>query len=192
MRVAHLGASESFSARAALRFAHEAGVEAVLVARDSPAAVLDALERGEAELAVLPIANSSVGLVRAALEALVGRRLVLAGEVAVPVDLVLWVARADVGASSIERVASHPMALRQCARALARLLPGFEPLAWSDTASAARALARGELDLRTAVLAAEEAGLHHGLHALARDVQDEPDSRTFFALLRRADGPGVD
>src|SRR5262249_44214826 len=150
----------------------------------SPSAVLDALARGAAELAVLPIANTTGGLVRASIDAIGAGELELAGEVALPVRFTLW-ARAGVALEEIERVASHPQAFAQCARFLERTLPGRARVAWSDTASAARDLANGTLDPRTAVLASWRAGELSHLTPLARDAQDEADNRTFFAVLRR-------
>jgi prephenate dehydratase len=192
LRIAHLGSSGSFSEEAALEHARAAGVEAELVPAPTFASVLDALARGAAERAVLPIASTGGGLVLAALAALSGRRFALAGELALPVRLSLWVRRAELAPASLARVASHPQALRQCARTLARLVPSCAPLEWSDTASAARDLASGLLDERTAVLASARAGERHGLHALAVDVQDEPDNRTLFAVLRRDGRDGVE
>jgi len=138
---------------------------------------------------VLPVANSCGGLVWTTLAALGGRGLELVDEVLVPVRFALFAARAGLELAAIERIASHPQAFRQCERTLARLLPGRERLAWSDTASAARDLAAGELDELTAVLASARAGERYGLALLAADVHDQPDNRTFFAVLRRSRGP---
>jgi prephenate dehydratase len=185
LRIAHLGASGSFSVEAALLHAEREGRAAELTGAPTPAEVLELLAREACELAVLPVASSSGGLVWPTLVALGGRGLGLAGEVELSVRFSLLAARAGLVPAEIERVASHPQALRQCARALARLLPGRATVAWSDTASAARDLAAGVLDARTAVLASARAGERYGLAPLARDVGDDPRSRTFFAVLRR-------
>jgi chorismate mutase/prephenate dehydratase len=192
VRIAHLGSAGSFSAEAALHLAAEAGLQAELRGAATFARVIELVQRGEAEYAVLPIASSSVGLVHGALAVLAGCGLVLAGEVAVPVRLALWVRDERVDAAALTRVASHPMALRACAGGLARILPGRALLEYADTATAARDLARGALDARTAVLASETAGRCHGLCLLARDLQDERDARTFFAVLRPPGAAGVE
>ncbi len=191
LRIAFLGASGSFSEEAARAYAERVGREAELVGAEqlgsaAPAAVLDALARGACELAVLPVANTTGGLVWPTLQALGARSFEVVEEVVLEVRFALFGARADIALDEIERVASHPMAFKQCARTLARLLPGRATLASSDTASAARDLAAGRLDAHTAVLAAERAGARHGLALLARDVHDQPDNRTFFAVLRHA------
>ena len=190
-RIAFLGVRGSFSEEAAARYAERSVASAELLGADelgssAPAAVLDALARGACELAVLPVANSSAGLVRPTLAALRGRAFELVDEVALPVRLALFAARPGLALAGIQRVASHPMALAQCAQTLARLLPGRGTLERGDTASAARELAAGTLDARTAVVASERAGERYGLAPLALDVQDRPDNRTFFAVLRHA------
>jgi prephenate dehydratase len=192
LSIAHLGTSGSFSEEAALAWAREFEAVPELVSGETPAAVLALLARGAAERAVLPLANSSAGLVRPAVAALARGGFELEGELVLPVRLVLWVRDARVTAARITRVASHPQALAQCARTLARLMPGHTTLPWSDTASAARALAEGRLDEHTAVVASARAGALHELAALARDVHDQPDNRTFFAVFRRAGQPAVD
>lgn len=186
--LAHFGASGSLSEEAALAHARELGCAAELVPRRVARDVLRAVETGAAERAVLPVANSVGGLVRASLDALAGHALVWVGEVALQVRFAL-LARAGTELASVRAVASHPQAFRQCARTLARLLPGRVELEASDTASAARALAAGELAPDTAVLASARAGAQHGLALLVPDVHDEPSNRTYFGVWARAPRP---
>ena len=195
-RIAYFGASGSFGEEAAHAYAERSGGAAGFLGADelgsaTPEAVLEALERGRCELALLPVANSSAGLVWPTLQALAGRRFELVDEVELPVRLALLVARPGIAPARIARVASHPLALRLCARNLARLLPARPALPWSDTASAARALATGALDARTAVVASPRAGELHGLTLLAREVHDQPDNRTFFAVFRHVCGTAL-
>jgi prephenate dehydratase len=192
LRIAYLGSAGSFSEEAARSYAGRLGHAVELHGAPAPAAVLERLARGGCDLAVLPVANSCGGLVWTTLAALGGRGLELVDEVLVPVRFGLFAARSGLGLADVERVASHPQAFRQCERTLARLLPGRERLPWGDTASAARDLAAGELDERTAVLASAHAGERFRLAPLAADVHDEPDNRTFFAVLRRSRGAALD
>jgi prephenate dehydratase len=186
LRIAFLGSSGSFSEEAARLHAERAGVVAELVGASAPAAVLALVACGAAQRAVLPVANTSSGLVWPVLSAIGASTFTLLDEVALPVRFSLFAARAGLAPAGIERVASHPQAFLQCTRALARLLPGRTSVAWSDTASAARDLAAGVLDERTAVLAARATGERFGLTLLADDVHDSADNRTFFAVLGAA------
>lgn len=201
LRIGFLGANGSFCEEAAAVHAARLGREAEFLGATelgsaAPAAVLAALAGGRCELAVLPVANSTAGLVWPTLQALGTRAFELVDEIVLPVRFALFTARAELALAEIERVASHPMAFKQCARSLARLLPHLSPqrlaLACSDTASAARDLAAGRLDACTAVLASERTGTRHGLALLARDVHDQPDNRTFFAVLRHTREPVVE
>ncbi len=188
LRIGYLGACGSFSEEAALVHAERLACAAELGGESTPGEVLARLACGACDLAVLPVANSCGGLVWPTLSALSEHDIVLADEVVLPVRVSLFAARQGIEPAAIERLASHPQALRQCARTLARLLPGRAPLPWSDTASAARDLAAGVLDERTGVLCSARAGERYGLALLAADVHDEPDNRTFFAVLRPAPG----
>ncbi|HEX6884998.1 MAG TPA: prephenate dehydratase domain-containing protein [Planctomycetota bacterium] len=190
--IACFGSRGSFGAEAAERLRAERYPGAVLVMAATPEEALALLARGAVERAVVPVANSSAGLVADTLAALGGRRLVLDGELVLPVRITLWVRDARVAPGAIRSVASHPHALAQCRRTLGRLLGAHAERAWRDTAAAASALALGELGPETAVLASRAAGAAAGLHALQHDVQDAPDNRTFFAVLRRPAGNAVE
>jgi prephenate dehydratase len=185
LALAHLGAPGSFSEEAAQLWAARAGLVLEPRGCGSFEAVLAELALGRAGLAILPLANSSAGLVRPALAALLDGSFELVDELALVVRLSLWAAHPEVRREQVERVASHPWALLQCRRYLACELPGRSLLEWSDTGAAARDLAAGRLDEHTLVLASERAGALHGLARVAADVQDEPRNRTFFALLKR-------
>jgi len=185
LRLGHLGSQGSFSEEAALAYARRVGKQAALRGAATPAAVLELLESGDVENAVLPVANTAGGLVWPTLAALGRHALELLDEVVLPVRFSL-LALPGVELATIECVASHPQAFRQCAGWLERALPGRPTLPWSDTASAARDLAAGALGERAAVLASTQAGELHGLVTLASDVHDRHDNRTFFAVLGRA------
>lgn len=186
LTIGYLGSCGSFSEEAARVHAGRCNRPTLFRGAPGAAAVLERLARGECDLAVLPVANSSGGLVRPTLEALGGRTFEVVGEIVLPVRFSLFAVRPGITLANIEQIASHPQAFEQCARTLEQLLPGRATVSWSDTASAARDLSAGVLDERTAVLASSRAGERHGLALLAADVQDEPDNRTYFAVLRRA------
>jgi len=190
--IVYFGAPGSFSEEAARSHARAQDLEADFEPALDPCAALERLSSGTAQRVVLPVANSTGGLVRATLRALGCRPHELLGEVTLPVRFSLW-GRAAAAPASLARVASHPQAFAQCAGFLGRELPRCELLPWNDTASAAAALAQGELGPDSAVLASEAAGSRHALVRLARDVQDRSDNRTFFGVFgRRVPGPGVD
>jgi prephenate dehydratase len=128
---------------------------------------------------MLPLRNSRAGPVEEVAQLLAARPLRVIAEYDLPVRMhLLGVAGADL--AGIRTVTSHPMALRQCADALAALAVTTQ--AAPNTAVAARALA----DPACAVLASEAAAQAYGLIILRRDVHDDPDNVTRFARVVRA------
>ena len=178
--------------------------------RPSPSvgAALDAVRAGEVDAAVVPIENSVEGGVSATLDALAaGGRLVIVGEVLVPVVFVL-AARPGTALDAVRVVGSHPHALAQCRGWLADRLPGATTTETTSTAAAAAALSvvgdaagprppersphaaapRGEV-LHDAALCAAPAASAAGLEVLAASVADRPGAVTRFVAVARPGSP---
>ncbi len=137
-----------------------------------------AVETGRANYGVVPVENTTEGAVTPTLDALADTNLHIVAEVAVPVELALL--SKSGAAAKVKRIASHPHALAQCRRYLARHFPGVEtePAA-STSEAAARAARNGGL----AAIAGELAARVHGLKVVARAIQDEPGNRTRFLVI---------
>ena len=174
----------------------------------SVVAALDAVRAGEVDAAVVPIENSVEGGVSATLDALAaGERLVIVGEVLVPVVFVL-AAAPGTALGAVRVVGSHPHALAQCRGWLAEHLPGATTTATASTAAAASALAvTGEgapsslgtaprdralprtvahdTVLHDAALCAAPAAAAAGLEVLAPSVADRTGAITRFVAVAR-------
>jgi prephenate dehydratase len=183
-RVAFLGPHGTFTEEALLSQPDLAEGELVPI-RSIPEVIAE-VERGEADLGVVPIENSIEGSVNATLdtlafetdpEVLIQRELVLA------IDLNL-VARSGTELADVRQVSSHPHASAQCREWLARKLPGVEVVAANSTAEAAQEIARSKRVGRAAISTALAANLY-GLVVLAADVEDHPENQTRFVLLGR-------
>jgi prephenate dehydratase len=87
---------------------------------------------------------------------------------------------------ALQRVRSHPQALSQCQRYLARHGLQAEPA--FDTAGSARDLA-AEPESGVGVIASELAAELYGLEILDRDIQDYPFNYTRFFILAREAPP---
>jgi prephenate dehydratase len=143
-------------------------------------AALAAVRSGDADAAVVPMENSVEGSVPATMDGLAdGAPLVITREVFLPVTMRL-VARPGTALTDVRSLASHPHALAQCARWVARHLPGVSPLPTTSTALAARAVADGEFD---AAVCAPIAGERYGLATLVDDIADFPGAVTRFVLV---------
>ncbi len=160
---------------------------------------------GDADHAVIPVWNSTVGHIETAIAALddVADRMGVVEEILVPVRHCL-LALPGTALSDVRQVGSHPMALRQCARFFAAY-PAVTAREAYDTGGAARELAQhtsrqaseggsdGDpwyADLhdvpaeQLAVIASARAAARHGLQILLADIQDETDNATRFVVVR--------
>jgi len=176
--VAYQGVPGAFGEAACLRFL--AGWTPV--AHASFEAVAAAVATGAAERGMLPAENSIAGPVPGVADLVAARGLAIRARHALPIALHL-LAAPGVALGSIRRVASHPVALAQCARWCAARGLIAEPA--PNTAIAARALAAsGEPTL--GVAASERAAAVHGLAIVARAIHDHNDNvTTFWEIARR-------
>lgn len=143
-------------------------------------AALDAVRRGEADFALVPIENSVEGVVARTLDELAtGEPLVVAGEVTLPVSFALMT---KTGQSQITSIATHPHAESQCRSYIALHYPHAEIVATASTAAAAQALTRGEFD---AAIASSAAAEHFGLTVIAENIGDNDGAVTRFVLVRK-------
>lgn len=148
------------------------------------AAVVDAVLGGEAELGMLPLENVCAGPVPGTADLIAASPVRVVRHVELPVRMHL-LAVPGTSLESIRIVASHPVALAQCSKALKEL--GIMTEGAANTASAAKSLAESGAADR-AVLASERAAVAYGLAILRRNLEDRDDNRTIFAII----GPGRD
>jgi prephenate dehydratase len=174
MTVAYQGAPGAFSHQACLSFlpGHAA------IPRPTFAGVAAAVAQGVIEYGMLPLSNSRAGEVEGIRQLIEGAGLTIEAEHRLPVRLhLLGLPGSRLG--QVRTVSSHPMALKQCARSLLRL--GLKGREAANTALAAQSLDRPTV----AALASEAAAEIYGLNIVLRDLQDDPDNSTLFALVRR-------
>src|SRR3954452_15078663 len=168
-RYAYLGPEGTF-AHAALRTI-PAAAKGDLQPQPSVTAALDAVRRGEADHALVPIENSVEGSVAATLDELAaGDPLIVTREVLLPVTFVLMV-KPGTGLADVRRVATHPHAAAQCRRWMTATLPDATVVPALSTAEAAATLADGSAQ-HDAAIAAPIAADRYRLTVLAEDIED--------------------
>lgn len=181
--MAYLGPAGTFSEEVAIRYA--AGTTTPLDLEPYPGIdlVINAVEKNEVELGIVPVENSLEGSVNMTLDLLRDCNVKIQGEILHPVQHFLLAQKGET-LSGIREVYSHPQALAQCRRNLARLLPGVPTLATTSTAEAARLAlqcpGRG-------VVASRHAASIYGLTVLQAHLQDESGNVTRFLLLSKED-----
>lgn len=146
---------------------------------------LEAVSSKTAELAVIPIENSTAGRVADMHHLLPESGLYIIGEHFSPIHHALM---AVPGATieGLNKVTSHIQALHQCRGALRKIGVTSEP--FLDTAGAARHIA--ELgDPTVGALASELAAEVYGLDILKTHMQDRAENTTRFVVLSRTPAP---
>jgi prephenate dehydratase len=135
---------------------------------------------GEAEFAVVPLENSSVGSIAANYDLLWRSPVIIVSEVYLDVHHnLLALPGAKLG--DIKEIYSHPVALEQCQKFLATV-PGAKPIAHLDTSSAAFHV-KNTGDPKLAAIASEFAAAETGLNILQRNVEDHSGNRTRFGIV---------
>ncbi|NOY40667.1 MAG: prephenate dehydratase [Planctomycetes bacterium] len=179
-RIAYLGPEYTYSHLAAIE---QFGQTATLVPVGTIASVFEEVERGHADFGLIPIENSTDGRVVDALECLAKSSVKICGEVPLRIRHCLL----GVGTrSDIRRVLSKPQAISQCRNWLGKHLPNAVLTAVASTADAARQASK---DAKTAAIASQQAGVNHSLSVLARNIEDDPNNMTRFAVIGAESGP---
>lgn len=152
------------------------------------AGIFEAIKSGAATAGMLPVENALAGTVSQAYELLMEHDFRVQGEHILPVRHCL-LAPPGTTLQDVRKVRSHPQALAQCAATLRRR--GWEPVAWNDTAGAARDLA-AQPEPHTAAIASALAGELYGLNMLERSIEDDPNNSTRFFVIGSTDAPRRD
>jgi prephenate dehydratase len=143
------------------------------------------VEQRRADCGMLPIENSLAGSVVQSYELLMEHDLRVRAEVILRVRHNLMAAP-GTQMEDLKQVKSHPQALAQCERYLARR--GLEAVPHFDTAGSARDLAQNP-EPETGVIASALAAELYGLEILEPDVEDLPFNYTRFFVLGHDDPP---
>jgi chorismate mutase/prephenate dehydratase len=175
IRVAYLGPAGTFSEQAALLF-FGSSIEHIACA--SIDEVFRATASGSASYGVVPVENSTEGVVSRSKDLFLHSPLHIIGETSLLVRHNLL--RVTSGMEGIEAVYAHPQALAQCQGWLTANLPNAERHPAASNAEGARLASTNPA---WAAIASERAGTQFGLHNLAHGIQDDAFNRTRFAVL---------
>ncbi|MEL6169632.1 MAG: prephenate dehydratase [Pseudomonadota bacterium] len=143
--------------------------------------VVETVRRGDAELAMLPVENSTYGRVADIHRLLPASGLNIVAEAFVRVRIALM-AKPGARLQDIRTVRAHLVLIPQCRQFLATHGINAEPSA--DSAGAAADLSRTDIADEGA-LASTLAAEIHGLTVLAHDIEDETNNTTRFVIMAR-------
>ena len=175
VRVAYLGPAGTFSEQAALQF-FGASIEHVpCISIDE---VFRATAAGSASYGVVPVENSTEGVVSRSLDLFLHSPLHIVGELSLMVRHHLL--RTTPSLEDIEAVYAHPQALAQCQGWLNTHLPDVERRTAFSNAEGARLAATNP---NWAGIASDRAATQFALHTAAHAIQDDAFNRTRFAVV---------
>lgn len=175
VRVAYLGPAGTFSEEAAVQFFGSSIEHVPCTSFDE---VFRAATAGTAEYGVVPVENSTEGVVSRSLDLLLNSPLHIVGEVSLMVRHNLL--RLSDSLEGIEVVFAHPQALAQCQGWLTTHLPHAERRAASSNAEGARLATTHPA---WAGIAGARAATQFSLHTPAHAIQDDAFNRTRFAVV---------
>jgi prephenate dehydratase len=182
MRIAYLGPAGTFT-EDALGEAFDGDFEPLRLPTIRDAIL--AVERGEADRALVPVENSIEGSVRDTLDTLAfdAEAVAIVGEHDFSVRAML-IAREPLELAAIEGVLSHPQPLAQCARFLRENLPGAERQSVESTAAAVKTVSESEA--RWAAIGARAAAEIYGCTILREGIEGEANNVTRFVWIAPA------
>lgn len=178
-KIAYQGVSGAYSHLACKRVFPD---YQAIACEDFQSAIL-MVEQGQAELAMIPLENSTAGRVEEIYRLLPKTHLQIVGEHFEPVNHCL-LALAGVRLEDIKTVSSHPQALAQCFNHLAKL--NIKAVADVDTALSAKDLASNASNKTHGAIASILAAELYGLKVVAENFQDVNGNTTRFIILAKS------
>ena len=175
-RVVFQGAEGAYSQAAMIQyFGEQVNSFHVETFRDA----MIAIDEGSADFAVLPIENSTAGIVSEIYDLLVEFENYIVGEQIIRIEHCLM-AVPGTEISDIRTVYSHPQSLMQSARFLNQY--GWQQISMQNNAFAAKKVA-ADLDKTQAAIASEYAAKLYGLEVLKKGVNQSSTNSTRFIIV---------
>lgn len=176
-RILYQGVEGAYSQAAAIQFfGEDADFANVKTWEDA----MNALSGGRADYAVLPIENSSAGMVGDVYDLLVKYDNYIVGETEVKVEHAL-LGLPEAGMEDIRVVYSHPQGLMQCSKFLSEH-KDWEKISTDNTAGSAKKVLEDQ-DISQAAIASERAGKLYGLKVLKAPINFNAANTTRFVIL---------
>jgi chorismate mutase/prephenate dehydratase len=178
--VAIQGIDGSYSHLAAQQFFDAKGITPSYVRSSTFADAIHAVQEGTADVAVLPVENTTSGAISEVYDVLLDSQLHFVGDVRFRVrHCLLGVAGASI--EGLRRIYCHPQAVTQCSEFLAGL-DQVELVYFSDTALSGKRI--GEMnDAGVAAIASEEAARLYGLDILKTGIANQEENYTRFVVV---------
>jgi chorismate mutase/prephenate dehydratase len=182
MSIAYLGPEATFTHQAAIR---RFGSSLKYVAQKTIADIFTEVSKGRADYGVVPVENSTEGVVTHTLDMFVDSDLKIVSQIVLPIQYCL-AAKSKTAKAKIQKIYVHPQALGQCRSWIQKHLPHVEILEASSNARSAELAAK---DKSAAAVTGFLAAGKYGLEILEQDIQDNAANATRFLVLGRTCSP---
>lgn len=180
IKIAFLGPAATFTHQACMRYFGRSGE---FVPKKDIADVFDDVEKGRVDFGVVPIENTTEGVVSHTLDMFVSSQLKICAEVMFEVSLALI--NKTGRTSDIVKVCSHPNPLAQCRTWLKNNLPNTLVFDVSSTALAAQMASE---DRGVAAIASVAAADIYDLRVIEKNIEDNANNFTRFLVICKKDG----
>lgn len=180
MTIAFLGPAATFTHQAAVR---RFGSSLRYSAQKTIADVFAEVSRNRADYGVVPVENSTEGVVTHTLDMFVDSELKIVAQIVMRIQQCLV---GNGRRNQIKKLFSHPQALAQCRGWLQNNLPEVEVIETSSTTRAAEHAAENK---NAAAIASSLAAERCNLRVLEADIQDNSENVTRFLVLGRQISP---
>lgn len=181
LHIAYLGPEGTFTQAAVQKHFGRSVVQRPMGAIDE---IFREVAAGSANFGVVPVENSTEGMVTHTLDMFMYSSLRICGEILLRVHQHV-IGRMD-SLAEVRTVYAHQQSLAQCREWLDANVPSAERVSVSSNGEAAR---RAAEEPGTAAIASEMAAEIYGLSTLAERVEDEPDNTTRFLVIGDHDVP---
>ena len=176
LKIAFLGPEGTFTQAAALKHFGKSIRSTPLRAIDE---VFREVEAGSADYGVVPVENSTEGVVNHTLDMFLQSPLRICGEVQMRINHHLLTHAAEL--TAIRRIYSHRQSLAQCREWLDANLPRVEQIEVSSNGEAALRVGNEAND--AAAIAGQGAADIYQVPILVRNIEDEPNNTTRFLII---------
>ncbi|QFU01905.1 P-protein [Halomonas sp. THAF5a] len=182
VKVAYLGPEGTFTQQASLKHFGESAISLPMAAIDE---VFREVEAGAVNYGVVPVENSTEGVINHTLDSFMDSSLRICGEVVLRIHHHLLVGE-TTRRDKVSRIYSHPQSFAQCRKWLDAHFPHAERVPVSSNAEAARLV---KTEWHSAAIAGDMAAKLYGLSKLAEKIEDRPDNSTRFLIIGNQDVP---
>ncbi len=175
LKVSYLGPEGTYTQIAAK---NHFGASVLSVSKSSVEEVFMSVERRETHYGVVPVENSTQGIVSSTLDMFMKSSLKISGEIEMLIHHNV-LSKCKV-LSDIKKIYAHPQSFSQCKEWLDKNLPNCEKINSASNADAALVISK---EKNSAAIASDSAAEIYSLNILAKNIEDNHNNSTRFLVI---------